>query len=317
MSLFLKNYFTKKMYESEFNDSDEILYLSGMEKLINKEIDLQKWIDSETYNKIVGRLTKLGESVKSVSRSEKKQPSAMVQNILNVLDKCKQLLDETEITSEKVKFGNVGFRIWLTNVFKSKEELFKEITDNNDALNYFCQSFGSWTRIDYGTGHELNFLAFITALFELNILKEDDCQSVVLDVFWKYWDLTLLIQVKYSLEPAGTHGVWGLDDYVFLPFLFGAYQLIDHPLITPQNVVYPEISSKYENENSYCKWIEIIRKVKVGDFETCARCISTLTAVPSFEKIAIGLTKMYKGEVMNKFPVVQHFRFGTIFTLSQ
>lgn len=62
-------------------------------------------------------------------------------------------------------------------------------------------------------------------LVKLGAVKQEDYSFLVLGVFWKYIQVMRYLQSTYWLEPAGSHGVWGLDDYQFLPFLWGAGQL--------------------------------------------------------------------------------------------
>ena len=298
------------MFRHEFQDEHDVLSLSKMEKCISSDRDMEMWKQSPAYSKLFSILKKLDDSVKSVLRTEERKKSDNVIKVLNILEKCKKNVEKYECGD--VHNGTSGFRLWLTEVYETRFDLFKEITDNSEVLDYFCQSFGSWTRVDYGTGHELNFLAFVTSLFEVGFFKDDDCKSVVLDVFWNYWDVVVLIIAKFNLEPAGSHGVWGLDDYIFLPFLFGASQLIDNNEITTGNVIDEFVAKEHEKENSYSRWVAYLRRVKIGGFEQHSRYLYSLQAVPHFEKLANGLVKMYQGEVLNSFPVVQHFRFGQL-----
>lgn len=41
-----------------------------------------------------------------------------------------------------------------------------------------------------------------------------------------YLSVMRKLQRTYRMEPAGSQGVWGLDDFQFLPFIWGSSQFI-------------------------------------------------------------------------------------------
>ena len=60
------------------------------------------------------------------------------------------------------------------------------------------------------------------------------------------------IQQRFSLEPAGSHGVWGLDDYHFLPFLFGGAELIGNEVLKlPSDSLNVEYLDAYKQDYMY------------------------------------------------------------------
>ncbi|CAN4113831.1 unnamed protein product [Withania somnifera] len=181
-----------------------------------------------------------------------------------------------------------------------------------EMVPYFTDSFGNSSRIDYGTGHETNFAAWLYCLARLRVVNEEDYQALVSRVFVKYLDLMRKLQVTYCLEPAGSHGVWGLDDYHFLPFIFGSSQLIDHKYMKPKSIHNEDILENFANEYIYLSCIVFIKKVKKGVFAEHSPMLDDISGVPNWNKVNSGLLKMYKIEVLQKVPIMQHFLFGSI-----
>lgn len=69
------------------------------------------------------------------------------------------------------------------------------------------------------------------------------------------------LQREYWLEPAGSHGVWGLDDYHFLPFYFGAAQLKQHPRLRPKCIHDKEVVEAFAKDYMYLSCIQFIDSV--------------------------------------------------------
>jgi len=217
-----------------------------------------------------------------------------------------------------MRYGNKAFRDWFDRLEANASSLMKEILPDehlaaaDEVGAYFRESWGNRTRIDYGTGHETCFAAWMLCLLKLGVVETTDMQALVTRVFAAYLRVMRKIQRVYGLEPAGSHGVWSLDDYQFLPFYWGAAQLVDHPHIKPSSIRNVEVLESYAEEYLFLDAIAFIHQVKTGPFGEHSPILNDVSYVPLWSKVNAGLMKMYKVEVVGKFPIMQHFLFGSI-----
>ncbi|XP_069093151.1 serine/threonine-protein phosphatase 2A activator isoform X3 [Pleurodeles waltl] len=177
---------------------------------------------------------------------------------------------------------------------------------------YLKESVGNSTRIDYGTGHEAAFAAFLCCLCKIGVLKADDQLAIVFRLFNRYLEVMRKLQKTYRMEPAGSQGVWGLDDFQFLPFIWGSAQLIDHPTLEPRHFVDEKAVNENHKDYIFLECILFITQMKTGPFAEHSNQLWNISAVPTWSKVNQGLIRMYKAECLEKFPVIQHFKFGSL-----
>lgn len=238
--------------------------------------------------------------------------------ILAILSQLNQLIDETPPLEGPKRFGNFARREWHEKVEQQMDSL---LVDNIKTTQpgifielkyYLVNSFGSSLRLDYGTGHELSFIAFIGSLMEYELLDISGTELLIL--FAKYYDLVRRLILDYNLEPAGSHGVWGLDDHFHFIYIIGAAQFNSNPNAPPlSQILTSNTINSYKRSNLYVNAIAFIYKIKLGPFNEHSPILYDInTAVVLWSKVLKGLLKMYDDEVLNKFPVVQHFWFGNV-----
>ena len=337
-------------------------------KKINEGQDVSAFLVSKAYGDIMIFLLQLNRAmfpsyIRDLSTSDPKRVqtwdlgceavrfSEAVQNLKHLLEKLDHIIDEAPPDPGPRRFGNASFKKWYQTLEERTSDLLKthlpestlqsphdsNVTAESELSSYFLGSFGSPQRLDYGSGHELSFLAFLGCIWKLGGFNSPNESSspynkeraIVLGLIIPYLSLIRRLILTYTLEPAGSHGVWGLDDHSFIPYILGSAQYgpaispIDQTPIEgsrpdapdPADVAKLTAVDRQRHKNMYFGAIGFIHDVKKGPFWEHSPMLYDISGIRAgWAKINKGMLKMYNAEVLSKFPVVQHFRFGSLFS---
>lgn len=229
--------------------------------------DMAFWEKSTAYYDIIGFINAISQAIQGKKLTTKLDPSPIADSILHIFDELNKMVDETPPLDQPQRFGNKAYRDWFEKMKAKSPELLKEAlpAEFHPALieitEYLTESFGNATRIDYGTGHELAFIMFLCALYKIHALNESDNLHVGLKIFNAYLLFVRRLQLTYRMEPAGSHGVWSLDDYQYVPFIWGSAQLAVNAPFEPHHFLEPDIIDRYKNDYYWIGCIDYILQV--------------------------------------------------------
>lgn len=208
-------------------------------------------------------------------------PTQTVAALLRILSTLSTWVDEIPASQQAMRYGNKAFREWHARLVREAPALCASLVRGSPSAAgaevelspYLCDSLGNPTRIDYGTGHETTFVVLLYCLCKLGLAGPEDMPALAACVMPAYLELARKLQRTYWLEPAGSHGVWSLDDYQFLAFLFGSSQLVSHPRIRPRSIHSRETLDDSAADYMYLSAVRFINSVKFGAPFAEHRCV--------------------------------------------
>ena len=94
--------------------------------------------------------------------------------------------------------------------------------------------------------------------------------------------------------------------------MLGAAQLVGHPHLRPRSIHSDDILQHFARDYYYLACVAFVKQVKRGAMAEHSPMLNDISGVARWEKVRGGMLKMYRGEVLEKRPIMQHFLFGSL-----
>lgn len=196
--------------------ASEVCSFTSPVKRINQGHDVSRFLRSKAYHDIMVFLLQLNRAVFACRLSDPATEertariwkidspqlilSETVRQIRALLVELNAIIDDVPPDPGPRRFGNVSFRRWYDAVEGQLPTLLSRylpervlsfptssvITPKIELQLYLLGALGSPQRLDYGTGHELSFLAFLGCIWKLggfnSCSAEDEERGIVLGI---------------------------------------------------------------------------------------------------------------------------------------
>ncbi|GAA5824885.1 hypothetical protein JCM5353_006937 [Sporobolomyces roseus] len=234
-------------------DPTTLQVTTTLDRKILTEPDLDNWKLTTTYQWIQQYLVELIEGTQQQPQEEtEREPNQVIQQLVQFLSQVSDICHQYD--SPPSSSSNVPHTQHHESFISFRSKLSTSITSFHSSIPslptaalaelqfHLTRSFGSVSRFDYGTSHELSFILYLLILRLTSTLTTFDAKDTI-RVLDKYWEVSELVRKTFGLEQAGKRGVWKKQDHDGGRMWFdqGASQARGHPTRSTPSPPFPPL----------------------------------------------------------------------------
>ncbi|KAI8041107.1 serine/threonine-protein phosphatase 2A activator [Drosophila gunungcola] len=301
------------------------LMQNGPVKQVHSIEDVNRWVRSQAYHDTVAYISNTSRAIQGHRMTSDFPVSEQMRQLCEIFDGLEHLLTEhtpriedtsTSVPAAQIKGNFYGF--WLRDmyqhVFRKLGEVIPAIHCRhiNELGQYLRRSFGNAKSLDFGPANELMFLFFLCGLFRAGILLAKDTLAAALMLFDRYVHLVRRMVAIYALQTA-KDPVCSIDDFIFMPYLWGAAQLSLEAPFSPLQCEQAKVLESQRQDYMIVELVDfLLRTGGGGQLSQVAFQLWSILSIPTWAQVYMGFERNVVDNLLCSFHTVQHAIFGEL-----